>query len=68
MLRPTAWLFSIRLSCMYLEGIKGLRESCNGLEIVANVYSVSRYIGMCFSQLDDLLYHDTRPDLVFISQ
>lgn len=54
MLQPTAWLFSIRLSCMDLEGIKGLRESCDGLEIVANVYSVSRCIGMCFGQLDDL--------------
>lgn len=68
MFQPTAWLFSLRLSCMYLEGIKGLRESCDGLEIVANVYSVSRCIGMCFSQLDDLLYHEARPDLVFVSQ
>lgn len=67
-LQPTACLFSIRLSCTYLEGIKGLCESCDGLEIVANIYSVSRYIGMCFSQLDHLLYHEAHPDLVFVSQ
>lgn len=53
---------------MYLEGIKGLHESCDGLEIVANIYSVSRYIGMCFSQLDDVLYHEALPDLVFVPQ
>jgi len=47
---------------------KGLHESCDGLEIVAKVYSVSRCIGMCFSQLGDLLYHEASPKLVFVSQ
>lgn len=68
MLQPTAWLFSTRLSCMYLKGIEGLHESRTGLETVASVYSVSRYIGMCFSQLDDILCREVRPDLVFVSQ
>lgn len=68
MLQPTAWLFSLCLSCVCLEGIKSLRESCNGSGIVAKVYSMSRSTGMCFSQLDHLLCHRTHPDLWFLNE
>lgn len=66
-LQPTAWLFSFA-SAVCFEGIKSLRESCDGLGIVAKVYRVSCSIGMCFSQLDHLLYQETHPDLGFVSQ
>lgn len=53
---------------MYPKGVKGLLESCDGLEIVAKVYSVSRSIGMCLSQLDHPSDHEAHPDLCFVSQ
>lgn len=62
-LRPTAWLPSIPPSPVHLEGIKGLRESRDGLGVVAKAYSVSPSPGMCFSQLDDPSCHEARPDL-----
>lgn len=60
---------AICLSCVCLEGIKSLHESCNGSGIVAKAYSVSCSTGMCFSQLDRLLYQETHPDLgLFLSE
>lgn len=46
-LRPAAWLPSIPPSPAGLRGIKGLRESRDGLGVVANAYGVSRSPGMC---------------------
>lgn len=55
------------LSCVCLKGIKSLHESFDGSGIVAKVYSVSRSTGMCFSQLDHLLYHKHIQTLVCFS-
>lgn len=54
-LQPAAWPLSTPLSCVHLRGIKGLRESYAMVEMEAKVYTVSRCIGMCCSQLGDAL-------------